>query len=342
MSFLSAHPLQPFWNLAAAPIQATALNIALTRDVFGHLQQPTGAAEAADSLGLEPGQAEALLELLWSMGLLTRYHGTAEPLFQTSSLAQQYFMESSDHNCREAWQFRYASLQRSSQLMADQFQLSNPDDEAGHAPFTAGGSWATAARVQIGQEQSIVAAPALMQALTQLEELPTQGRFLDLGGGPGFLAIALARQFSALRGTLFDLPDTAEVAAENIRDAGLSSRICTLGGNIETDDIGSDYDLIICVSVMHFMAAPDLALKKIFQALRPGGIFVSAHALRQNDAASAAEILPFYTPMRLQGRFVPTQADWLTLLEQTGFRHNRCSEVRNTPMAPLQLSLSQR
>jgi hypothetical protein len=71
------------------------------------------------------------------------------------------------------------------------------------------------------------------------------------------VAIALAQAHAGVHGCVFDWPETVAVAAANIAHAQLSDRLETLGGDLDSDDIGGDYDLVWCSSVLHFV--PDMA-----------------------------------------------------------------------------------
>jgi len=55
---------------------------------------------------------------------------------------------------------------------------------------------------------------------------------LDVGGGSGVMSIALAKRNPHLHATILDIAPVCEVAAGNIRRAGLARRVRTLGGDI--------------------------------------------------------------------------------------------------------------
>lgn len=54
---------------------------------------------------------------------------------------------------------------------------------------------------------------------------------VDVGGGNGTLLTAILTACPSLHGVLFDLPNVAERAAANLRDAGLADRCKTVGGS---------------------------------------------------------------------------------------------------------------
>jgi hypothetical protein len=57
------------------------------------------------------------------------------------------------------------------------------------------------------------------------------GHVVDVGGGNGSLLIALLTAYPSLRGTVLDLPATAEAAREHLADAGLADRCDVVGGS---------------------------------------------------------------------------------------------------------------
>lgn len=57
------------------------------------------------------------------------------------------------------------------------------------------------------------------------------GHVVDIGGGNGALLVALLRAFPTLRGTVVDLPRTAEAARRAFEDAGLQDRADAVAGS---------------------------------------------------------------------------------------------------------------
>lgn len=347
MNFRTSHPLQPFWNLAAAPLQSQALDLALQHHLFALLETPKGAADVTRQLDLTPPGAVVWLDLLWSMGLLERHvpaaKGTAETRYSASPRAARFFVETSGDNCAQAWQYRCHFLTRvSTQLEALLKKGGAPDQGAAAGVAAPKGTWAQAAREQIGQEQRAVTVPAVRRLFAALPPLPERGRFLDLGAGAGHIGLALAQQLPGWRGVLCDQAETAEVAQENIRAAGLSDRVEALGCDVNCDSIGSGYDLIWCSSVLHFLSAPQAAVRKLFEALNPGGMLLLAHAELADDAELAARVLPFYAPMILRGHYLPASGELAQWMADAGFRDIRALGRADFPMAPVWLHLGYR
>ena len=333
MNFHAAHDLQPFWTLAAAPIQTRALEQALTLGLFERLRQPASAAALAAQLQLDAAATSVWLDLLWSMELLSR-HGAldapATPRYTASPLALRHFTSDSAQNCAQAWLYRAQFMER----FAGQWEtlLRQGFDPRGAAAPQ--GSWAQAARVQIGQEQRVVTVPAVLGLIDTLA-LPATGRLLDLGGGPGHVGIALAQRLPRWQGVLCDQPETAEVAQENILAAGLSGRLQALGCDLETDSIGSGYDLIWCSAVLHFMRDPQALVQKACAALNPGGLLLLAHAEQVDDPAVAARVLPFYGTLAVRGNHLPRPGGIARMMAEAGLADIQSLGRIDFPMAPV-------
>jgi SAM-dependent methyltransferase len=346
MHFHTAHPLQAFWNLAVAPIQTQALALALDLGLFEELNKPDTAGGIAARLDLHPANTGVWLDLLWSMGLLERARPESvlpvETRYRASAVASRFFTSDSPENCTQAWQYRARALAGVATQLHELVRAGRAERPPAEAAATSG-NWAQAAQVQIGQEQRAISVPAMLQRLNDVPGLPECGRFLDLGGGPGHVAIALARRLSAWHGAVCELPDTARVAQENIAKANLASRIRVLGADLNSGGaMGGNYDLIWCSSVLHFLDDPQAALREMFQALNPGGRLVIAQAEIRDDAREAARVLPFYTPMMLRAKYVPRQGQMPRALADAGFVDIDALGSMDFPMSPVWLYAGRR
>ena len=102
------------------------------------------------------------------------------------------------------------------------------------------------------------------------------GLVLDLGGGTGALAAAIAERFPKVRVEIWDTdPDMLATAKE--RCAGFGQRVSYVERSF-TDPLPACDAVAACIALHH---VKDLAVKAgiyrhIFAALRPGGIFVNA------------------------------------------------------------------
>ncbi len=108
---------------------------------------------------------------------------------------------------------------------------------------------------------------------------------LDLGGGPGTNAIAMAKK--GVKACIFDLPETIKIARRVARREGVKN-ISFISGDFHVNSIGSGYDLILVSQILHaFSAEENMALlRKCRAAVNPGGRVV-VQEFPINDALTA-------------------------------------------------------
>ena len=96
------------------------------------------------------------------------------------------------------------------------------------------------------------ATAAACRALPAAAGLPPASRVLDIGGGTGSWAMALAQADPDLTGTVFELPGVAAVAEERLRTAGFSTRISVVAGDLLTDDLPRGHHAFLLANVVHY------------------------------------------------------------------------------------------
>lgn len=97
---------------------------------------------------------------------------------------------------------------------------------------------------------------------------------LDVGGGSGGFAIALAAANPGVTVTVLDLPDVTRLTRQYIERAGMSERVVTRDGDILKDEsFGVGYDVVLISSVLHIFSPERCReiLRKASRALAPGG-----------------------------------------------------------------------
>ena len=107
------------------------------------------------------------------------------------------------------------------------------------------------------------------------------GRLMDVGGGTGvFLASALKAN-PGMTGTLFDLPAVVSGAPQVLRKAGVEDRVRIVPGSFRDADLPEGADTISLVRVLydHEDQTVEALLRKVFEALPPGGRLVVAEPM---------------------------------------------------------------
>lgn len=117
-------------------------------------------------------------------------------------------------------------------------------------------------------ERSYILAPPTVAAM----RIPRGAtRFLDVAGGPGSYAIALAKRYPELTGTIVD--QHVDTAKALIRRHNLQHRLTLRRGDVLSADFGDGYDAALAANILHdFNERENRALlRRIRAALRPGG-----------------------------------------------------------------------
>ena len=115
--------------------------------------------------------------------------------------------------------------------------------------------------------------------------LPSDGRVIDLGGGTGALARAVAEKFPGVRVEIWDTdPAMVEVARE--RCAAFGDRVHFVERSF-AEPLPACDAVVACIALHHVkeMPAKGKIYANIFQALRPGGIFANADCVMSETPA---------------------------------------------------------
>ncbi len=164
-------------------------------------------------------------------------------------------------------------------------------------------------------------APFIANALALPEDRDL--RVLDVGGGHGGYSIAIAQRYPRVRATVFELPRVVPVAREIIAQAGMSERVSVQEGDLQRDDLGQDYDVVLIFGVVNGEPAEGRApfIAKAFAALRPGGRIVLRDFVLDPNRAGPPEATIFALQMLLATNAggLDARDEWTRWLNEAGF-----------------------
>lgn len=233
--------------------------------VFDHLKSPRTAYEIAGILNTSARATARLLDALTGLGLLKKSAGR----YKNTPTAGRFLVASSRYYQGNI--IRHADNLWKNWSGLDEVIKTGKPYHAAH------------------DQDSFIRGMDNLAALKAKEVIGAIGlkgvrKALDLGGGPGTYAMEIARK--GIDVTLFDRPETIQIAGDVIKKAG-GKNIKFLRGDIFQNDFGRGYDLILISHVLHSCSETEAfrAIQKSKWALNPGGRVVVQEFYIREDLA---------------------------------------------------------
>lgn len=98
------------------------------------------------------------------------------------------------------------------------------------------------------------------------------GRVLEIGAGPGFIAIEIVKLLPQVQVVGLDLSETMiDIATANAREHGVSERVLFREGDASKMPFGdTSFDFVISSGSLHHWEEPSRIFQEIYRVLRPG------------------------------------------------------------------------
>ncbi len=253
--------------------------------LFDQLQKQAGSLrDICQRLGWAERPADVLLTLCLAYGYL---ECDAEGIFRPSPLAQEHLCEDSPWNLSPY----YASL-RDRPVVQDfvrVLQSGRPAQWAGHDQ--AEDDWhGSMLKESFARDftaamdcRGVWLGKQLADALPDL--LPQGRRLLDVGGGSGVYACALAANAPQLHSLVLEQAPVDALARESIERRGLSDRVQVQTGDMFRDAWPVDCDLHLFSNVMHDWGQAEILdlLRRSREVIAPGGVVLVHEAFLNPD-----------------------------------------------------------
>ncbi len=291
----SAPKFKPLYNQLALGYLPAIVNGAHQAGIFEALEQKSASAGTlAQNLHVDPGVLEAVLEVLLAIDLLAlnkdcRYHLTRQAkhfLLKSSPAAQireiQWF-------CMRPGPFDDLSGRLKNQ--APDFDSATFGEKEMLLDLEQ--------RARGGQIQEVV------EFIYAIPEFPSFKLMCDFAGSSGYYSRELLNKNLDLKSKVYDTPKVAAIAQQMVKDRGTCGRLEFIGIDVETcPDFGQGYDLFFVSHFLYHWAATGRLpgfLKKVNQAMHPGGLFVSNHIGNAVDGKARITQSIFELLARTQG-----------------------------------------
>lgn len=161
--------------------------------------------------------------------------------------------------------------------------------------------------------------------LLQAYDFGTISHLMDVGGGSGELMGAVARTYSTIRGTVFDLPRCADAANQHFGRLGISDRVGFVAGDF-FQSVHATADAIILKSIIHDWDDERgcTILKNCRQALPPDGrLLLVERSMPESPGTEDADrscAMSDLNMLRGPGGRERTEREYYRLLTESGFR----------------------
>jgi len=291
------------YEMMRAFMPSRALLTALELDVFTAVGNGASAQAVAQKIHADSRATGMLLNALASLNLLEKREGT----FFNSARSSRFFSAGSGDNARDGL-LHIANIWHNWSTLTECVR--------------AGTSVAT-------RERDAAVVKAFIDAMDRnareragavVKAVGVSGvkRMLDLGGGSGAYSIAFARAAPEMKSEILDLGEVVLLTQEHIRQAGLAGRIRTRVGDMLSDPLGNDYDLILVSQICHMFSEEENRglFRRARAALAPGGRFVVQDFIlepgKTAPRAAALFALNMLVGTRVGSTYSePEYADWM-------------------------------
>jgi precorrin-6B methylase 2 len=163
---------------------------------------------------------------------------------------------------------------------------------------------------------------AQVSAAISLFDLTGTELLVDVGGGDGSLLAAALSGHPELRGMLLELPEAVRRAKTTVAEAGVEDQADLVEGDFFAS-VPAGGDVYVLARVLHnwIDERAELILRRVREAMRPQGRLIVVEQLLPEEGTEPAPgkgMVDLLMLVLLEGHD-RTQADYVRLLERTGF-----------------------
>ena len=145
-----------------------------------------------------------------------------------------------------------------------------------------------------------------------------------------------------MKGVIFDKSAIVKVAETFIKEYEMEDRMEVLGGDFNHDPIGEGYDLIWARAVLNLNKDMDSIMKKIYDALNPGGVFISYQDGLTHERTKPDIMVLSWIPTAVMGLDIGLDQSFVAdSMLRVGFKSVR-SRTLDTDWGPMDLDIARK
>jgi 2-polyprenyl-3-methyl-5-hydroxy-6-metoxy-1,4-benzoquinol methylase len=326
---------RPLFDLWLSAFWLPAAMVASDLLLFDELAaRPAASTDVATRLNIGVRGADIVLRMCCALDLLHLRGGK----YHVSDVARQYLLKDSPYN----WGGVFAHMREMTPFYSTLREVMAPgavrDVETaqrhGDRPDGVTQAW-EAGDVDRELAPSIAAfmeshSAAAAVGVAVNGDFSDVARLLDVGGGSGCFAIAIAERHSLMRCTVMDLDAMCEVATHAVAKANVAGRVDTRAIDMFREPWPADYDAILLSNVLHDWSdeVAQALVDKAFAALPLGGRIYLHEMLLDDHGIGPRTTAAFSVQMLVgtQGRQY-SFPELERMLERSGFSD---VQVKNT------------
>lgn len=325
------------YQMIVAPGKRDLLMAGIELKIFDQLSEPISADGVAEKIGSHSKNTEHLLNGLAAVDIVTKKAG----LYQNTKKTERFLAEGSPTYLGDLFNVW------DKQFFAEHEELLNlvrngPPPPSETADMGSEEMWAQLAHAMAAAQKAGIASEAA-QIISDLPEFSSMKKMLDLGGGPGLLGMAIVSAHPTMTGVIYDRQAVVHVALEYINSYDLQDRMDVMAGDYNTDAIGEGYDLIWASNSLYFIKDnAEKIMKKMYDALNPGGLFVVFHPGLTNERTKPDLMVVSMTVMNLRGQDMNlNQGEIADEMLRVGFKSVK-SRTMETTFGPMDLDIGRK
>ena len=258
-------------NLGSAVYPAFAMVAGMQLDLFTPLSAgPMSAKQLAEAMGLQQAKLAQLLYLLVSAGLLTVEDGQ----FANTPEADHFLVQGKSTYLGGRHVFYTARYQEIMQTTAS-IRTGLPQAKLDFSSMLP--------EVMEAYLRGLhPATTAAGRDLLNRADFSSSRHLLDVGGGSGGLALAIAAACPKLRATIMELPSVTQVTQRFIEQEGMTERAKVIMGDVVRGPLTGTYDVAVLRAFIQALSPDEAqnALRNLIQVLEPGSpIYVLGQVL---------------------------------------------------------------
>ena len=271
-------------RLSYAVDSAFAMLAGMQLDVFTPLKDgPMTADQIAEAIDVGPKRLSLLLYALVSAGLLTVEDG----LFTSTPEAMQSLVRGSPGyrgGSHSIWSNQWNEKLKT----ADSIRTGVPQAKLDF-------SNSSPEELEAFLQRINVRTVATANELVERYDFSSTKTLVDVGGGAGGLAIAIAKACPHMQATVVDLPLVTPISQKVVEEEGATDRVRVMTVDVVSNPLPGSYDVAVLRSLIQVLSPGDAqrAVKNISGAISPGGTIYIVGQILDDSRTSPSEAVGF-------------------------------------------------